>query len=56
MPCGYINFEKWFEWLEKEEEAKKKNITNLPDFYKILKKECGVKETTDQTYQSKEQT
>ena len=55
MPCCYLNVEKFYEMQEKEE-AEKRNITKVPDFYKIMKKECGVKETTDQIPRSGEQT
>ena len=55
MLCNYFNMEKFYESKEKEE-AKKRIITSMPEFYKIMKKECGVKETTDQTSQSGEQT
>jgi len=55
MLCCYFNMEKFYEIQEKEK-AKKRNITNLQEFYQIMKKDCGVKEITDQTYQSEEQT
>lgn len=47
--------EKFYEMQEKEE-AKKRNITYMPEFYQMMRKECGVKEPTDQIYQSKERT
>lgn len=55
MPCNYFNMEKFYKIQEKAE-AKKKNITNMQEFYQMMKKECGVKETNDQTCQSGEQT
>ena len=43
MFCCYFDMEKFYE-LQEKKEAEKRNIAKMPEFYKMLKKECGVKE------------